>query len=100
MDLPTFKVCGPGEIPNADNNGCDTCGTGKITNADKTACDVCGADKITNADKTACESCVAGKAPNSDQTACIQGRKSLTTDEANPEVSKNLEKCQKSHISS
>ena len=32
--------------------------------------------------------------------ACVVGRKTLTTDEANPRVSKDLEKCQKSHISS
>ena len=31
---------------------------------------------------------------------CVAGRKTLTTDEANPQVSKDLEKCQKSHISS
>ena len=31
---------------------------------------------------------------------CIFGRKSLPTDKANPQVSKDLEKCQKSHISS
>ena len=34
-----------------------------------------------------------------DTAACIaQGKKSLTIDEANPQVSKDLEKCQKSHI--
>ena len=33
-------------------------------------------------------------------TACVAGRKTLTTDEANPQVLKDLEKCQKSHISS
>ena len=63
------------------------------------------ADTCTGADKVcvgeACQ-CPSGKkvdpAKPGDADACIdEGRKTLTTDEANPQVSKDLEKCQKSH---
>ena len=80
MDLTTFKDCGT---------------TGQVLNTDRTACENCGPGKVPNSDKTACQ-CDTGKVPNPDGSdACVPGRKSLTTDEANPHVSKNLEKCQK-----
>ena len=76
--LPLFSECEPSACPATNNRECDgsqcKCKSGFLEDP-----------AITN------------PGPND---ACVAGRKTLTTDEANPQVSKDLEKCQKSHISS
>ena len=72
------------------------------------ACDAStctGANKVCDGTGTICQ-CAAGHTDDpavqtpGPTTACVPGRKTLKTDETNPQVSKDLEKCQKSHISS
>ena len=73
--LPLFSVCD------------DTC-TGANRECDVEECKCSSGYKVDTANSADTDPCIA------------QGKKSLTTDEANPQVSKDLEKCQKSHTSS
>ena len=78
--LPLFSECAPETTCTGANRECDG-----ATNDCK-----CKSGYVENPDI----------ADPGDADACVQGRITLTTDEANPQVSKDLEKCQKLHISS